>query len=82
MDAAAVDPVKVVVVPVHEMHGTDEECVPVEFPECFEVLANKGLPDDLPELGRGALLALPDRVMHIFYPFQERLVLVDGPALF
>ena len=49
MDAAPLDTLKIVVVPVHEMHSPDEKGIPVEFPQGIEILPDKGLSDELPD---------------------------------
>jgi len=82
VDAAPLDTLQVVIVPVHEVHGADEEGVPVKFTEGLEVLADQGLAEDLPELGGFLLLALSDGLVHVPDAFEQGGVLVDGPALF
>ena len=48
MDAAPLDTFQVIIVPVHEVHGTDEEGVPVKFAESLEILPDQGLADNPP----------------------------------
>ena len=45
MDTAPLNPAYIVVVAVHEMHGSDKERIPVEIPKRFKVLHNKGFSD-------------------------------------
>ena len=82
MDAASLHALKVIVVPVHEVHGTDKERVPVEFPERVKVLPDECLSDQLPELCSIALITFLDRVMQVFDPLDQCLVFIDSTAFF
>jgi len=78
VDAAPLDTLDIVVVPVHEMHRADEERVPVEFPQRIKILANQRLSDQLPELGRTPFLAFLERCVEFFDSLKQRCILVDG----
>ena len=82
MDAAPLDAGEIIIVPVHKMHSPDKQGIPVKFAERLKVLPDERLADNLPELGGVPLLTLLHGIMHIFYPFQQSRIFVDGAAFF
>ena len=74
MDAAALDPLDIVIVLVHKVHDAYEKCVPVELPERVEILAYQGLANQLPELRGIALLPFLHGTVQALDPFEKRLV--------
>ena len=50
----------------------------MELPQCVEILADQGLSDQFPELGRTPLLTFLERRVEFFDPFKQRCILIDG----